>query len=146
MSGDFNERFLRLIRTLALREIRPMRLRSENVGPMPVPGSELRLEWNQSFAEGDPLATAPDTLIFRPKYELNVSSGNTVIFTQESVFIIGFSVLDKPVFDVLWADEALRKFFMEKQIQKTLWPIFRQHALDGMSRLGIAPLPLPWIM
>ena len=68
------------------------------------------------------------------------------IFRQISVFIIGFSITDMPVFEVLWANDELRKVFMEKQIQKTLWPIFRQHAHDGMSRLGMAPVSLPWLM
>lgn len=32
---------------------------------------------------------------------------------------------------------------MEKQIQKIMWAIFRQHVHDGMSRLGMQAVPLP---
>ena len=66
MSGDINERLTRLISLLALREIKPMLLRSENRGSLPAPGSELKLEWKQSFADGDPFAIPPDLRIFRP--------------------------------------------------------------------------------
>ena len=60
--------------------------------------------------------------------------------------MIAFHVLDVAVADELWKDEELRKVFMENQIQRTLWPLFRQHAHDGMSRLGMSPVPLPWLM
>lgn len=146
MEDGINEGLTRLLHALKLQDIKPMFLQSENTGPMPVPGSELRLEWKQSFADDDPLATAPDIRIFRPRYELTVSFETTPIFKQISVFIIGFSITDMSVFEELWANEGLRKVFMEKQIQKTLWPLFRQHTHDGMSRLGIAPVPLPWLM
>jgi hypothetical protein len=144
--SDINERLSRLLHALKLQDIKPMRLKSENTGPIPSPGSELNLEWKQTFADGDPLKVDPDMRIFRPQYELSISFEKITIFKQESVFIMAFTVTDVPVYEELWADEELRKVFMEKQILKTLWPIFRQHALDGMSRLGIAPVPLPWIL
>ncbi|MCX7025270.1 MAG: hypothetical protein NT080_11725 [Spirochaetes bacterium] len=146
MPGDINERLTRFLHALELHDIKPMLLHSENTGPMPPPGSELKLEWKQSFANGDPLATAPETRIFRPKYKLSVNFEEIPIFKQVSVFIIGFTVTDMAVFEELWADEELRKVFMEKQIQRTLWPLFRQHTHDGMSRLGMVPVPLPWLM
>ena len=146
MSGDINDRLTRLLHAIVLQDIKPMLLSSEALGPMPPPGSELKLEWKQSFANGDPLAPTPETRVFRPKYEFTVSFQDTLIFRQVSVFVIGFGVTDVPTFTELWADEELCKVFKEKQIQKTLWPLFRQHAHDGMSRLGMSPVPLPWIL
>jgi hypothetical protein len=146
MSDDINERLTRLLHTLTLQDIKPMFLQSENLGPMPLPGNELKLEWKQSFATDDPLSPEPDTRIFRPKYEFTVNFQDAPIFKQISVFIIGFAVTDAATFTELWADEELCKVFKEKQIQKTLWPLFRQHAHDGMSRLGLSPVPLPWLM
>jgi hypothetical protein len=146
MNDDINERLTRLLHTLTLQDIKPMLLQSENLGPMPPPGNELKLEWKQSFATDDPLFPAPDTRIFRPKYEFTVNFQDVPIFKQISVFIIGFAVTDAVTFTELWADEELCKVFKEKQIQKTLWPLFRQHAHDGMSRLGLSPVPLPWLM
>ncbi len=146
MNDDINERLTRLLRTLALRDIKPMFLQSDNPGPMPPPGSELKLEWKQSFPADDPLAPAPETRLFRPRYEFTVSFKDILVFKQVSVFVIGFAVTDAAPFVELWTDGEIRKVFMEKQLQKTLWPIFRQHAHDGMSRLGLAPVPIPWIV
>jgi hypothetical protein len=146
MSGDINDRLTRFLHTIVLQEIKPMLLNSEALGPMPSPGSELKLEWKQSFANGDPIAPTPDTRVFRPKYEFTVSFQDTPFFKQVSVFIIAFAVKDVPTFTELWADEELCKVFKEKQIQKTLWPLFRQHVHDGMCRLGMSPVPLPWLM
>ena len=42
-------------------------------------------------------------------------------------------------------DDEIQKFFKEKQLVKTLWPMVRQQVLDGMSRLGLPPIPLPWL-
>lgn len=146
MNGDINERLTRFLHALTLQDIKPMLLHSENTGPMPAPGSELKLEWKQSFADNDPLSTAPDIRIFRPRHELTVSFEETPVFKQISVFIIGFSIIDLSTFEELWADEEVRKVIMEKQIQKTLWPLFRQHVHDGMSRLGMTPVSLPWLI
>ena len=146
MSGGINDRLTRFLHAITLQDIRPMLLRSEALGLMPPPGSELKLEWKQSFANGDPLAPTPEIRVFRPKYEFTVGFQDTRIFKQVSVFIIGFSVVDLPTFTELWDDDEIRKVFQEKQIQKTLWPLFRQHAHDGMSRLGMAPVSLPWLL
>jgi hypothetical protein len=146
MDGDINDRLTRFLHALQLQEIRPMLLHSEALGQLPPPGTELQLEWKQLFANGDPITPAPNARIFRPKYELTVSFEGTQIFKQVSTFVIVFKVVDVSIFEELWADEELRKVFMEKQIQKTLWPLFRQHVHDGMSRLGMSPVPLPWLM
>lgn len=146
MNADLNDKMTRLIHVLKLQDIKPMLLISKNVGPMPPQGSGIKLEWKQSFADGDPLTASFDTRIFRLKYEFTASFDTTPIFQQESVFIISFAVTNMNVFEELWAHDELRKVFMEKQIQKTLWPLFRQHVHDGMSRLGISPIPLPWLM
>jgi len=113
---------------------------------MPPAGNELRLEWRQSFANDDPVTPEPDLRLFRPKYEFVVQFQDAIVFKQTSIFIISFKVIDPAAYDELWADEELRKIFMEKQIQKTIWPLFRQHVHDGMSRLGMSPVTLPWIL
>jgi hypothetical protein len=101
--------------------------------------------WNQALADGDPVGASADTRVFRPKYELTARQGGSPFFQQTSVFVVVFRVKDKSAFDQLWADESLRAVFVERQIRRTMWPIFRQHVLDGMSRLAMAPVTLPWI-
>ena len=57
-----------------------------------------------------------------------------------------FAVKDEASFDQLWSDEGIRKVFTEKQIQRTMWPIFRPQVLDGTTRLGIPAVVLLWLM
>ena len=44
MNGDINDRLTRLLHAITLQDIKPMLLNSETLGPMPPPGSELKLE------------------------------------------------------------------------------------------------------
>ena len=55
-------------------------------------------------------------------------------------------VLYKDLFDELWKNEEIMSYFKDKQILKTLWPIVRQQVLDGLSRLSLPPISLPWIV
>lgn len=146
MSDPPNEGFLRLVSSLALQDIRPMEMHSKRFGDPPPQGVEVQLEWKQILANGDPLIVGPDGRVFRPKYEFSVEYDTNNIFQQTSIFILAFKVTDRGALDELWLDESLRKVFMEKQLQRTMWPIFRQHVLDGMSRLGLQAIPLPWLI
>lgn len=146
MSDPINERFSRLIKSMALRDIKPMELHSQRLGDLPPGSKEVRLEWNQALIQDDPVIVSLEIRVFRPKYELSIKQGETELFHQKSIFVLVFSIEDSTVFTELWADESLRKIFMEKQLQRTMWPIFRQHVLDGMSRLGMQAIPLPWLM
>jgi hypothetical protein len=71
---------------------------------------------------------------------------DAVIFVADLDLRHQLQIIDPAAYGELWADEELRKIFMEKQIQKTIWPLFRQHIHDGMSRLGMSPVTLPWIL
>ena len=77
---------------------------------------------------------------------MSASFQESPVFRQVSTFIVAFQAQDAATANELWADEELRKVFMENQLQKTLWPLFRQHVHDGMSRLGMAPVSLPWLL
>jgi hypothetical protein len=143
--NEASDRFGRLVASLSLREIRPMELHSERLGDPPPQGADIQLEWKQAYADDDPVTLGADTKVFRPKYEFFLRHGSEVFFHHTSIFVLAFSIKDTPTFDALWADEAIRKAFTGRQLQHTMWPIFRQHVLDGMSRLGLQPLPLPWL-
>ncbi len=146
MSETINERLTRLLTSLRLQDIKPMSIHSDLLGEMPAPNSEINLSWKQAFADGDPVVINGETRIFRPQYEISVSFQGAPIFRQVSVFFITFHLSDAPAFEELWKDDEVRKVFQENQIQKTLWPFLRQQVHDGMSRLGIHPLPLPWLL
>jgi len=145
MSDQENDRFVRLLKSLVLRDIRPMELQSQRFGDL-VQGQEVQMQWNQALADGDPVAVNPELRVFRPKYEFVVKRGDAEIFRQVSKFLLGFSLVNPATFEDLWQDEQLRTIFMTRQLQKTMWPLFRQHVLDGMSRLGMQPIPLPWMI
>ena len=36
--------------------------------------------------------------------------------------------------------------YQTKQLTKTLWPLFRQQVIDGMSRVGLPYVTLPWLI
>jgi hypothetical protein len=108
--------------------------------------SSLLRARKHAIADGDPVAAGPGVRIFRPRYELAVTYGGAEFFRHTSVFILAFAVKDEAAFDQLWSDQSLRKVFTERQIQRTMWPIFRQHVLDGMTRMGIPGVVLPWLM
>jgi hypothetical protein len=134
-----------LIQALELKAIAPMEMSSRRLGDPPPLGSEIQLEWNQALADGDPVADSAEAKIFRPKYELTAKCGGTPFFRQTSVFLVAFRLKNGNLFDRLWTDEDLRTQFVERQLRRTMWPIFRQHVLDGMSRLAMPPVTLPWI-
>jgi hypothetical protein len=146
MSVIVDERFTRLIGLLELRDIKPMDIHSWRVGSAPAQNGQVQLEWKHAIADGDPVAAGPGVRVFRPRYELAVSYGGAEFFRHTSVFILAFAVKDEASFDQLWSDQSLRKVFTERQIQRTMWPIFRQQVLDGTTRLGIPGVVLPWLM
>jgi hypothetical protein len=145
VSATETVRLSELIQALELKTIAPMEISSRRLADSPPQGSEIQLEWNQALADGDPVATSADARVFRPKYELTVRHGGSPFFRQTSVFIVAFRLKNSTLFDQLWTDEGLRAVFVERQIRRTMWPIFRQHVLDGMSRLAMPPVTLPWI-
>jgi hypothetical protein len=136
--------FPRFVKSLKLKAIKPTKLQSDWLQD-PVSG-ELQLEWSQTFADGDPLQPNPDSLLFRPKLDFTLKQQGTVLFTQTSIFILEFQIIVPDVFQLGWSDENTKKVFMEKQLTHTLWPIFRQHVHDGMSRLGMGSVALPWLV
>jgi len=146
MNVEINERLRRLLGTLSLQDISIMQLHSERLGDLPPQNIEVHLEWKQILADGDPFAMNPETRVFRPKYELTIKQGENLFFRQTSVFVMAFSLKDAALFDEFWTDEELRKIFIEKQLRRINWPLFRQHVHDGMSRLGMPPIALPLLM
>jgi hypothetical protein len=145
MSDSRNEAFGRLIKSLSLRDIRPMKLLSERRGDPPAPESEVQLSWSQSFAKDDPVSLREDAMIFRPRYQFTMRHGDNDIFFHESVFIVAFSITDRKAFDEGWTSQELRDVFMNNQVQRTMWPFLRQQVHDAMSKVGLIPVPLPWI-
>jgi hypothetical protein len=130
-----------------LAEIRPTKLISEQRGDAPDPKTEINVFFIKAIADDDPVFVNGDAfIIFRPKYELSLKFEEEDLFTQTTVFLVVFRLKDAEEFRELWKDKETRSFFSERQLVHTLWPIFRQQVLDGMSRLCMKPYTLPWIL
>lgn len=140
------QEYLDFLQTLDLQAVQPASLVSERLGDIRTDIPDVQMTWNQAYADGDPVMTEPGVAIFRPKFELLVNQQEVVLFRQESKIMIVFKLKDAEGFNRLWASEVVRDIFLNQQIQKTLWPLFRQHVHDGMSRLGMQPVALPFLL
>ncbi len=120
--------FIALLEALTIETIQPMKLSSERIGDLPSGGCEIQLEYRQAFADGDPIRDPVGKLVFRMKCELIAS------------------VKDETAYEKTWADLETRTLFLDLQIKKTIWPFFREHVHSAMSRLGMPPVVLPWIL
>ncbi|MGO8693042.1 MAG: hypothetical protein ACLQMF_05140 [Rectinemataceae bacterium] len=113
---------------------------------IPPGNAEFNISWNQAFAEGDLIKGDESRLIIRPRYEFKATIGGEPLFSHTSIFVLLFGVQNREAVDKALESAAVKKLFFEKQIMKTMWPILRQQILDGMSRLGLPAMPLPWIV
>jgi hypothetical protein len=104
------------------------------------------LNWNQQFADDDPLTLDDGSLVFRPKYSFTVKNGEAVIFEATMICALRFSVENRDFYEKGWANEEVRKVFLEKQIMRLMWTILRQQLMDCMNRHSMTPVPLPWIL
>jgi hypothetical protein len=138
--------FTALLDAIAIETIQPMKLASERIGNLPSGGCEVQLEYRQAFADGDPIRDPAGKLVFRMKCELVVSCEKTPAFTHETTYLIIASVKDETAFTHAWADLETRALFLDLQIKKTIWPFFREQVHSAMSRLGMPPVVLPWIL
>lgn len=108
--------------------------------------AKAAISWNQQFADNDPLTLEDGSLVFRPKYSFTVKNGEAVIFEATMICALLFSVEKKDLYERHWANEEVRKVFLEKQIMRLMWTILRQQLMDCMSRHSMPPVPLPWIV
>jgi hypothetical protein len=141
--------FSELLTTMKLKNIEFMEITSRKmaigISPDPAHG-DFKFNWNQVFADGDPVFQEDDLICFRPKYEFVLTQNETDIFTASLIVVIQFSLLNKNHFNELWKDEICRQIFLDKQIVRTMWTILRQQIMDCMTRHALHPIPLPWIL
>jgi hypothetical protein len=149
LTKDDQELFIKLIGALQLQNIQILEVHSKrpSIGTAPDPkDGEINISWNQQFADDDPLRHADNIVIFRPKYEVTTTHSGNIYFQAKIIFAVQFSLNNQNDFDQAWCKEQIRKFFYEKQIMKTMWPIVRQQVIDIMSRHSLNPIPLPWLI
>lgn len=141
------EKFQQLIRLLQLFDIRfmdshetvlcsPDNLNLEN---------EIEIESGQAFAKEDPVINE-DSICFRVKYVFKFSSEKKQYFKTEYVIMISFKSENIKKVSELLKDDELKKIFVEKQLNRTLWTILRGTIMDAFNRHSLPPVQLPWIV
>lgn len=141
------EKFQQLIRLLQLIDIRFMDSH-ETVLCMPHNlnfENEIAIESGQAFAKEDPVITE-DLIYFRVKYVFKFSSEKKQYFKTEYVIMISFKSENIQKVSELLKDEELKKIFVEKQLNRTLWTILRGTIMDAFNRHSLPPVQLPWIV
>ncbi len=139
-NNDFNK----LINLLTLSLIQPTKIEFERCGFFPEENSQIQINWKVLYPS-EPFEIEENVLKLFPLFEVELSHNNEVLYIHKSIFCVLLTINDKENFDFLWKNEEIQKFFKEKQIVKTLWPIVRQQVLDGLSRLALPSIPLPWL-
>ena len=141
------EKFQQLIKMLQLFDVRFMDSH-ESVLCLPdnlALGKEIEIESGQAFAKEDPVVTE-ESIFFRVKYVFKFLCEKKVYFKTEYVVMISFKSKDVQKASELLKDEDLKKFFVEKQLNRTLWTILRGTIMDAFNRHSLPPVQLPWII
>lgn len=141
-----NEDFQKLIASLSLTVIQPTKIEYERHGNPPAENADIQITWKMVYPKEASFKVENNMLQLAPMFEISFACNDETLYSHKSIFLVLLNIKDKKVFESLWANEELQKNFKEKQIRNTLWPIVRQHVLDGMSRLALPPLALPWLL
>lgn len=142
-----NELFTEFINTISLSTIQPTKIDVECLGEIPV-GEEapLQISWKMMYPNETPFKIMDNILQLSPLFDISLSYNNQIIYSHKSIFQVLITIKDREKFEELWNKDEIRTYFKDKQILKTLWPIVRQQVLDGLSRLSLPPISLPWIV
>lgn len=141
------ELFEKFINTISLSTIQPTKIDIECFGEIPA-GEKvpLQISWKMMYPKEESFKIVDNIFQLAPMFDVFISYENKIIYSQKSIFQILITINDKDKFEELWNNEEIRTYFKDKQILKTLWPIVRQQVLDGLSRLSLPPISLPWIV
>ena len=142
-----NEKFQDLIQILQLADIR-FTDSHETVLCLPenlTLGKPIRSESGQAVALDDPNISG-NIISFRMKYVFKFFCDDNPYFKAEYIVMISFTATDVNKAVELLKDEELKKFFVEKQLNRTLWTIMRGRIMDAFNRHSLPPVQLPWIV
>ena len=142
-----NELFKKFINTISISTIQPTKISVECLGEIPVKEeTPLQISWKMMYPKEESFKIVENILQLYPLFDISLSFNNLIIYSHKSIFQILVTIKDKEEFKKLWKNEEISTYFKDKQILKTLWPIVRQQVLDGLSRLSLPPISLPWIV
>ena len=141
------ELFAKFIQSISISTIQPTKIDVECLGASPVgEQASLQISWKMMYPKEQAFKIVDNIMQLAPMFEISLSYENQTIYSHKSIFQVLITITEKDKFEELWNNEEVRTYFKDKQILKTLWPIVRQQVLDGLSRLSLPPISLPWIM
>ncbi|MCI6593620.1 MAG: hypothetical protein MSH65_13390 [Spirochaetia bacterium] len=141
------ELFAKFIQSISISTIQPTKIDVECLGAIPVgEQASLQIRWKMMYPKEQAFKIVDNIMQLAPMFEISLSYENQTIYSHKSIFQVLITITEKDKFEELWNNEEVRTYFKDKQILKTLWPIVRQQVLDGLSRLSLPPISLPWIM
>ena len=137
--------YMRFIKSISLETIQPMEIIASRRGDFKDDKESVEIKFNLAYP-GDSGLDITQKLLLRPIFEVFFSQDKTDFYYHKVTFVVVINITNKTVFEETWNENDVKQRFMEHQIKKTLWPILRQQVLDGMSRLGLPSIPLPWLV
>ena len=142
------ETYTELINVLDLIKIQQLIFQYERLGDYDGK-STVKQMYRHFYREKDPSIIDNEKLVFAPKFEFLLtydSDDAKKIFHQVSIFEVAFEIKDFEKFSKLWTDNELQDVFKNKQLLRTVWPIFRQNVIDGLTRMSLPAIALPFLM
>ena len=140
------ELFTKFIQAISLSTIQPVKIEIECSGQIPDGDVPLQIGWKMMYPNNEADIIVDNVFQLAPMFDISISYENQIVYSHKAIFQIVIMINDKKQFEELWNNEELKKYFKDKQILKTLWPIVRQQVLDGLSRLSLPPISLPWLV
>ena len=138
--------FTKFIQSISLSTIQPTKIDIECSGEIPRGEVPLQISWRMMYPNNESYRIVDNIFQLAPMFDISISYENQVVYSHKAIFQIVMIINDKKIFDELWKKEEIMSYFKDNQILKTLWPIVRQQVLDGLSRLSLPPISLPWIV
>ena len=135
----------KFIKNVSLEIIQPLEIMFSRRGDFQDNKESVDIKLKLSYL-GDISLDEKQKLVLRPSFEIDLTQDDSSFYHQRTDFVVVIKISSKEVFEETWADEEVKQKFLEMQIKKTIWPILRQQVLDGMSRLGLPAIPLPWLI
>ena len=138
--------FLIFLKTIDLFSIQPIKVNYERKVKSFLKDRKIHIESSMVFPEKKYNLIEDKVLEIQPYFEISILDDKKVLYSHNTTVEIDFQIIDFPSFSKYWENDDIKTLFFKKQIKKLIWPILRQQVLDGMSRVGLPSVTLPFMM
>ncbi|SHF25488.1 hypothetical protein SAMN02745164_02101 [Marinitoga hydrogenitolerans DSM 16785] len=77
------------------------------------------------------------------EYTIKLREKNKIIYKQETEYIITLNIKNIDKVSEIIKNKKIYTFFIEKQLNKIVWPFLRVDFHNNLGRVGIRPVTLP---